>query len=163
MIYECQTENINILSVSEELNFMPKTIDYITLAKLHHLLQLRRILHRSADVGALPEAGIQDLLSKAEVMRGDLEELVGVDELDRLLEAHEPGRDEAESFVCAGGAGVGQMLGLADVDIDVDGLAALTDDHSCVDFFAGSDEELAALLSTEQAVSDGSTGLKGDQ
>ena len=55
------------------------------------------------------------------------------------------------------------MFGLADVDVDVHGLAALPHDHACVDFIAGADEELAALLGIEETVSDCGPCFKGDQ
>ena len=55
------------------------------------------------------------------------------------------------------------MLGLADVDVDIDGLAALADDHASVDFFTGADKELAAFLRAEQAVSDGRARLERDE
>ena len=121
------------------------------------LLHLRRILHGRADRGALSEAGIEDLLAKAQMMRRNFEKLIGVHIFDGLLQAHDPGRNETERLIRAGRAGVGQVLGLADIDVDVDGLAALSHDHTCVDVVAGADKELAALLGVEEAVRDGST------
>ena len=126
-------------------------------------LYLGRVLHRCADIGALSEAGIEDLLAKAQMVRSYLKKLICVNVFNGLLQAHDPGRDKAERLVCAGRAGIGQVLGLTDIYVDVNGLAALSHDHAGVDFIAGADEELAALLGVEESVSDGGSGLKSDQ
>ena len=55
------------------------------------------------------------------------------------------------------------MFSLADIDIDVHCLAALPHDHARIDFFAGSDEHLAAFLGPEQAICNSCTGLECDQ
>ena len=89
-------------------------------------LHLGRVLHRRADIGALSEAGIEDLLAKAQMVRSYLKKLICVNVFNGLLQAHDPGRNKAESLIRAGGAGVGQVLGLAYIDVDVNGLAALS-------------------------------------
>ena len=78
-------------------------------------LHLGRVLHRRADIGALSEAGIEDLLAKAKMMGRDLKQFVCIDIFYCLLQAHDPGRDKAERLVCAGRAGIGQVLGLTDI------------------------------------------------
>ena len=62
---------------------------------------------------------VQDLLADAQVLRGDLQQLVRCQELQAALQAQLADGDEAQSVVRAGSTGIGQVLGLADVDIDV--------------------------------------------
>ena len=125
------------------------------------LFLLRHLL--LAEHGPLSQHGIQDLLADAEVLRRHLQELVGVDELQALLQAHDPRRHQLQRFVRAGRTGVGQLLGLADVHLHVLGLAALADDHAGVDLGTGPDEQRSSLLRVEEAVSNGLTALIGDE
>ena len=55
------------------------------------------------------------------------------------------------------------MLGFADVQLDVLGLAGLADDHAGIYLGARLDEEGAAVLGVEEAVGDSRSGFKGDQ
>ena len=55
------------------------------------------------------------------------------------------------------------MLLLAYVDLDVFRAGTLTDDHSGINLFARSDKESTTILSGEQTVSYGFTGLECDQ
>ena len=112
---------------------------------------------------SLAHGRIKDLLADAQALRSNLQKLVGVDELQRLLKAEDARRRQLEGVVGAGGAGICQMLGLADVQLDVVGLAVLSDDHAGVHLFARSDKEGAAFLGGEQTVGDGLAGFKGDQ
>lgn len=73
----------------------------------------------------LAKTGIQDLFAEPEMMGRDFEELVRIHILDRLLQAHDLWRNEPQGFIRAGGPGIGQVLGLADIDIDIHCLAAL--------------------------------------
>ena len=57
----------------------------------------------------------KDGLAQAQGLGSDFEELVVADEFHALFEGEDGRRDEAERFVRAGGAGVGQVLRLADV------------------------------------------------
>lgn len=50
---------------------------------------------------------VKDALAQAQIFRRDLKQLVVREELKALFEAHLLGRDEAQRFVGAGGAGVG--------------------------------------------------------
>ena len=127
------------------------------------LLHQSGALGCSADIRALSKAGIQDLLAKAQMIGGHFQKLIGIHIFDGLLKAHEPGRNKAERFVRAGGAGIGKVLGLAYVYVDVYGFAALSDDHTGVNFFAGADEELSALLRVEKAVCNSSSRFERDQ
>ena len=91
----------------------------------------------------------KDGLAQAQRLRRDFQELIVRDELHALFEGEDGRRDEAERFVRAGGAGVGQVLRLADVADDVFCPAALADDHAFVHVDAGADEEGAAVLRVE--------------
>ena len=106
---------------------------------------------------------IKDALAQAQVFRRDLKQLVVREKLKALLKAHLLGRDEAQRFVGAGGACVGQVLGAAHVDRHVVGLRAHADDHARVDLGARRDEHLAALLRVPNAVGHGLAGLKRDE
>mgnify|MGYP007093023626 CR=1 FL=1 len=61
---------------------------------------------------------VEDLLADAQVLGSDLQQLVLSQELEAALEAQLADGDEAQSIVRAGSTGIGQVLGLADVDID---------------------------------------------
>ena len=55
------------------------------------------------------------------------------------------------------------MLGLADIQFDVLRLCALADDHTGIYLFARSDEQGAAVLCVEEAISNRFAGFKCDQ
>ena len=97
------------------------------------------------------------------MMGSHFQKLVSIYIFNSLFQTHDLGRYQAQSFVGAGGTGVGQVFGLADIDIDVDRLAALSHDHAGVDLLAGSDEHLTAVLSPENAVGDSRARLKSNQ
>ena len=125
---------------------------------LFSILRILLLLNHSA----LTEGRIQNLLPDAEVLRRDLEELIGIDELEALLKAHDLRRDELQCVVRAGCPGVGEFLRLADIDLDILGLAALADDHTGIDLDTGADEELSSLLRLEEAVGNRLAALVGD-
>ena len=106
---------------------------------------------------------VQDGLADAEVLGGDLQQLVVRQELQALLQAHLPGRHQTQSVIAAGGTGVGQLLLLADVHHDVLLLGADAHHHALVHAHVGADEQHAALLGVEQAVGDGLAGFAGHQ
>ena len=106
---------------------------------------------------------VEDLLADAQVLGSDLQQLVLSQELEAALETQLADGDEAQSVVRAGSTGIGQVLGLADVDIDVLAGSGVADDHALVDLLAGAHQQSAALLRVEQAVGDGLAGLKADQ
>lgn len=104
----------------------------------------------------------EDGLAEAQGLGRDFEEFVVADEFHALLEGEDGRRDEAQGIVGAGGAGVRQVLRLADVADDVFRAAALADDHAFVHVDAGADEEGAAVLRVEEAVGGGDAGLVDD-
>ena len=75
------------------------------------------LLHLALGLHAL--LVVEDLLADAQVLGSDLQQLVLSKELEAALEAQLADGDEAQSVVRAGSTGIGQVLGLADVDIDV--------------------------------------------
>ena len=115
------------------------------------------------DHGTFSQGRIQDLLTDTKVCGSYLQQFVGIDEVQSLLQRQDPGRCQTQSFVGAGGTGVGQLLFLADIDLDVLTATGLTDDHTGVYFLAGSDEESTAFLCIVQTVGDRFTGFESDQ
>ncbi len=55
------------------------------------------------------------------------------------------------------------MLGLADIDLNVLCLRALTDDHAAVHLLTGSDEQGTTSLGLEETVGYRLTGLEGNE
>ena len=62
---------------------------------------------------------VENLLADADALGGDLQKLVVAEEFEGFLEGEAARRDEAERVIRTGGAGVGELLFLADVDGDV--------------------------------------------
>jgi GT2 family glycosyltransferase len=58
-------------------------------------------------------------LAQAHRLGGDLDELVALEELERLLEVHQPRRHQVDGVVGARGAHVGELLLAHDVDVQV--------------------------------------------
>lgn len=106
---------------------------------------------------------VQDALADAQVFGGDFQQLVGGQEFQAALQAELADGHQAQGIVAAGSAGVGQMLGLADVDGDILTGRGVADDLARVDFLACVDDQGAALLGVEQTVGDGVAGLEADQ
>ena len=96
-------------------------------------------------------------------LRRHFHQFVVADELDGLLQIQDARRDQADGFVGGRSAHVGQLLFLDDVDVEVGIAGVLADDHAFVDFRAGRDENLAALLEVEDRVAGGLAGAVGHQ
>src|SRR3546814_2648255 len=92
---------------------------------------------------------VEQALAQAHRLRRHLDQLVVGDVGERLLQAHHAWRRQAHCLVLAGGAHVGELLGLHRVDFEVVAAAVLADHHAFVDGAAGLDEDLAALRSEE--------------
>ena len=94
---------------------------------------------------------VQDLLADAQIFRSDLQQLVLCQEFQAAFQAELANGDQAQSIIGAGCTGVGQVLGLADVDIHILAGSGVADDHALVDFFASAHQQGAALLRVVQA------------
>ena len=106
---------------------------------------------------------VEDLLADAQVLGSDLQQLIRSEELKAALKAQLADGDEAQGVVRAGRTGIGQVLGLADVDVHILAGSGVADDHALVDLLARAHQKGAALLGVEQAVGDGLAGLEADQ
>src|SRR5258705_8323020 len=71
--------------------------------------------------------------------------------------------NEADGFVGAGGAHVGLLFFLGDIDVPILLAGIFAEDHAFVDLDSGADEEFAALLDIPQRKRGGDTGTIGDQ
>ena len=89
---------------------------------------------------------VQNALAQAQVLRGDLQQLVVGQKFQALLQGHLPGRDQPQGLVGAGGPHVGQLLLLADVDGDVLLLGTHAHHHALVHGHAGANEQRAPFL-----------------
>src|SRR5690606_20463876 len=83
----------------------------------------------------------QELLAQPNRGRRDLDELVVVDELERLLEGEADRRRQDDVLVRAGRADVRELLALRRIDDEVVVAAVDADDHALVDLRAVADEE----------------------
>src|SRR5262245_20924620 len=102
--------------------------------------------------GTLALVLFESALAQPDLLRRDLDELVVRDELHRLLQRVADRRDQDDVLVAAGGADVGQLLGLERVHDQVVVAAVNADDLTLVDLVAMLREQLAALLQVEQRV-----------
>src|SRR5215467_10888242 len=91
-------------------------------------------------------------LAQADLLRRHFDELVVLDELERLLERHPDRRRELHVVVLARGADVRELLGAERVDREVVVLGVDSDELAFVDLVAFADEEAAALLQSDQRV-----------
>src|SRR5690606_8389132 len=105
---------------------------------------------RSIDPGRPPSSGLllapplvlaQQFLPQADARRRDLDELVVVDELERLLEREADRRRQQDVLVVRGGADVRQVLLARGIHRQVVSPAVYADDHPFVDLVAGADEQ----------------------
>src|SRR6478609_6707768 len=102
-------------------------------------------------------------LADAHGLRGDLHALVLAAELQGLLEGELARRHDLLEVVRAGGAHVGELLLLGDVDVHVVGTGVLADDHALVDLGARLGEQRAALLEVDHGAGRDRTGAVGHE
>src|SRR5690606_22719616 len=105
---------------------------------------------------------VEDDLADADGLRGHLDALVVVRELERLLEREAARRDEVLEGVRRRGAHVRQLLLLRDVDVHVVPAGALPDDLALVDEGGRLDDERAPLLEVDHRVGGDGAGAVGD-
>src|SRR6185312_1370856 len=101
---------------------------------------------------ALALVVIEEALAQAQRDRGDLDQLVGVDELERRLQRKGARGGEEQLLVGGGGADVGQLLGLRRVDDQIVVARVQPDDLAPVYLDPRSEKELPALLQIEEPV-----------
>ena len=93
-------------------------------------------------------------------MRRHFHQFIVLDILQSLLEGELDGGRQDHFLVTSGSADVGELLGLADVDVQVALAGVLSEHLAAVDLLAGFDEETAAVEQLVHGVSDGLAGLK---
>src|SRR5882672_5938023 len=78
--------------------------------------------------GPLAVVGVEELLAQPDRLRGHLDQLVVLDIGQRLFQRHLDRRGQAHRLVLRGGADVGELLALEDVDLEVVVAGVLADD-----------------------------------
>src|SRR2546421_3811620 len=104
--------------------------------------------------GGLAFVLFQKAFADADRQRRHFDELVVGDELDRVFQRELDGRREQDGIVFAGGADVGELLGLDRVHHQVVVPAVNADDHPFIELLARAYEHPAALLQVEEGVGD---------
>src|SRR6185437_3889250 len=111
--------------------------------------------------GMLPSGGacrafavglFEEALADADGQRRHFHQLVIGNEFHRVLQRELDRRSQQDRIVLAGGADVGELLGLDRVHDQVVVAAVDADDHSFVELLPGADEHAPALLQIEQRV-----------
>ena len=99
-----------------------------------------------------PLVFLERALAEPYRLRRHLDQLVVVDELHRLLERHPHRIGQDDVLVAAGGADVGELLGLERVDDQVVVAAVDADDLALVDLVAVRDHQPTAFLEVEERI-----------
>src|SRR5438874_5623478 len=95
---------------------------------------------------------VENRLAESDRLRRHFDELVVVDELERVLERELARRREYELLVRGGGPDVRELLDLVRIDDEIIVTRVDAHDHAAVDLHVRPDEHLAALLEIKQAV-----------
>src|ERR1700727_1355906 len=77
---------------------------------------------------ALAVVGVEELLAQADRLRGYLDQFVVLDIGQRLFQRHLDRRRQAHRLNLRGGANVGELLALEDVDLEIIVAGVLADD-----------------------------------
>src|SRR6266404_4074279 len=112
---------------------------------------------------ALAVVGVKKFLAQPDRLRGHLDQFVVLDIGQRLFQGHLDRRGQAHRFVLRGGADVGELLALEDVDLEIVVAGMLADDHALVDLPARLDHHRAAVLQLEHGVGHRFALVVGDQ
>ena len=104
--------------------------------------------------------GIEDLLTKSDALGSYLAKLIVLDKFETLFKAEIKRRRKAHSVVASGSTHVGNMLLLTNVYRDIIGLRINADDHTFVNFRAGTYEKVSSVLSIEESVGHRRTALE---
>src|SRR5205814_1035854 len=120
---------------------------------------------RSGSPAGQPAAlsGVEDHLAQPYRGRRHFHALVLAAELQRLFEGELAWGYQPLQLLAGGGADVGELLLLGDVDVHVVGAGVLPDDHVLVHLGGRLDEQRPALLEVEHRVAGGGPGPVGDQ
>src|SRR3954452_6592184 len=113
----------------------------------HSPLCLRHFLPRL--FGALAVVGVEEFFAQANRFGRDLDQLIVLDIGQRLFQRHPDRRRQAHRLVLGGGADIGELLALEDVDLEVVVAGVLADDHALVDLPARLDHHRAAVFQLE--------------
>src|SRR5690606_11822808 len=95
---------------------------------------------------------VEQALAQADALGGHLHELVTFDVAERLFQAEEPGRGQANALVLAGGANVGELLGPQGIDLQVVLPSVLADDHALVKLVPRGDEDHAPVFQVPEGI-----------
>ena len=95
---------------------------------------------------------LEEFLAHADREGRDLDQLVVIDEFERLFQREADWRRQNDVFVRAGCADIGELLGFERIHDQVIAARVDADDHAFVDLFTVADHELAALLQVEQRI-----------
>src|SRR5690606_15144955 len=87
---------------------------------------------------------VEQVLADADVLGGDLDQLVVLDVFEARFERHLADRADLGIVVLARGADVGELLAADDVDHQIARTAVLADDLPLIHLLAWADEEYAA-------------------
>ena len=102
-------------------------------------------------------------LADTDRFRRDLQELVVGDELHRIFEREDDWRRKKDRLVLAGGADIGELLGLDRIHDEVVVTAVDADHHALVDALSRAHEHAAALLQLPERIRDRLAAFGGDQ
>src|SRR5262249_36101924 len=121
----------------------------------------RNLCHLCSPAG--PPVGLQDLLSQAERLWSDLDELVFGDEFDSLFKVQSLEWDQADGIIGCPSAHGRQFLLAHDIYVDVNVAGGLSDDHAFVHIGPWAGKQFAALLKVVQSISGGYARTVGNQ
>src|SRR3984957_12073866 len=112
---------------------------------------------------ALALVGIEVTLAQADRFRRDRDQFIVLDIGQRLFEGHADRRGQPHRFILRGGADVGELLALEDVDLKVVVAGMLANDHALVDLPAGLDHHRTTIFQLEHRISHRLALIVGDQ
>src|ERR1017187_10701455 len=99
--------------------------------------------------GPLALVFLEVALADTDALGSDLDQLVAGGEFDRILKRQRDRRGQQDRVVLAGGADIGELLGLDRVDHQIVLAAVDPDDDALVELVAGAYEQPSALLQRE--------------
>ena len=125
-----------------------------------HKLQTRILF---IDRAAFSHSGIQNLFANTQIFRCYFKKFIGINKVKCLLKTEDARRCQTKCFICAGRTCVSKMFCLTYVQLDIFSFTILSDDHTGIYFFTGSDEESTTLLRIVQTIGNSGSGFKRNQ